>query len=199
MEKKLFIIMAVLALGFLTIGCSAQSSKIAMQIGPAELTEQESQIVKLMQGNNNAIYDYTINSDIKSVSVVCYKLDKNGKWVVNNGESSYPVNSTSGRMALSFENLGDGFRFAVQESDNMVAGENTPAEKIDTKGMSSATSYASTESIEYEKEIPLAIQVFTSKNEFCGIGFFDKPEEYQKRGYEDVYAVTIKFSKNELK
>jgi hypothetical protein len=102
-------------------------------------------------------------------------------------------------MALSFENLGDGFRFAVQESDNMAAGENTLAEKIDTKGMSSATSYTSTERIEYEKEIPLAIQVFTSKNEFCGIEFFDKPEEYQKRGYEDVYAVTIQFSKNELK
>jgi methionine synthase I (cobalamin-dependent) len=200
MGKKVFIIMAVLALGFLTIGCSAQSSKIAMQIGPAELTEQESQIVKLIQDKNNAIFDYTINSNIKSVTVVCYKLDENGKWVANVGPSSIPVKESTGRMALSFENLADGYRVAIQESDNMSANKIETAEKIDTKGKSSATSYASSESIECEKEIPLAIQVFTSKNGISshGVEYFNNPEEYQKREYDDVYVIAIKFSKSEL-
>jgi hypothetical protein len=104
-------------------------------------------------------------------------------------------------MDLSFGNLADGYRIAIQESDNTTANENETNEKIDTQGMSIATSYASTESIEYEKEIPLAIQVFTSKNEIssCGVEFYNKPEEYKNRGYEDVYVITVKFSKNELK
>lgn len=201
MAKKLFITLAVLVLSFTIIGCSARSSEVAMQIGPAELTEQESRIVNLIQGNNNAIFDYTINSDVKSVSVACYKLDENGTWVVHNGDASFPVSSTSGRMSLSFENIGDGFRVAIQESDNMTANEYKSGEKIDTKGMSSSvTSYALTESIECEKEIPLAIQVFTSKNGIssCGVEYFNNPEEYQKRGYDAVYVIAIKFSKSEL-
>ncbi len=172
-----------------------------MQISPAELTEQESQIVRLIQNDNNMIFDYTVDPDVKSISTACYKLDENGKWVVHNGEGSMPINSTSGRMAFSFGRLADGYRVAVQESDNTTANENETMEKIDTQGMSFATSFASTENIEYEKEIPLAIQVFTSKNEIssCGVEFYNKPEEYKNRGYEDVYVLTIKFSKKALK
>jgi hypothetical protein len=200
MTKKILIILAVFALGSLIIGCNAQSSKFPMQIGQAQLTKQESQMIRLIQGDNNAVFDYTINSDVKSVSVVCYKLDENAKWVVNMGPSSFPVKDVAGRIALSFENLGDGFRVAIQEGDDFVASESQSNEKLDTKYMGSGTSYAAAESIEYEKEIPLVMQVFTTKNEMisCDTEFFNKPEEYQKKGYDDVYVVVIKFSKNEL-
>jgi len=201
MTKKIWIALVLITLSFTITGCGdRQSSKAAMQIEPAKLTEQESQIVQLVQGDHHALFDYVINSDVKSVSVVCYKLDENGKWVVNS-EGNFPLNDTSGRMALSFEKLGDGFRIAVQEGANMTANENKSGEKIDTEGMSSAVSYASAESIEYEKEIPLAIQMFTSKNEIfsCGVGYFNNPEEYQKREYDDVYVIVAKFSRNELR
>jgi hypothetical protein len=151
-------------------------------------------------GDHHALFDYVINSDVKSVSIVCYQLDENGKWVVNS-EGNFPLNATSGRMALSFENLGDGYRIAIQEGAGMTANESKSGKVIDTEGMSSAVSYASAESIEHEKEIPLAIQMFTSKNEIfsCSVGYFNNPEEYQKRDYDDVYVITAKFSKNELR
>ncbi len=68
--------------------------------------------------------------------------------------------------------------------------------KVDTNGMVMHV-VCSTVSIELEKEIPLAIPVFTSKNGFSasGVEYFNHPEEYLKRGYDDVYAVVVKFSK----
>lgn len=199
--RKTFIIIAVLALGLSMTGCGIQSLNSTMQIAPAELTEQESQIVQLIRnGSSSTIFDYAVNSEIKSVSALCYKLDENGKWVASSGCGSFPLQNSTGRIAISFNNLYDGMRVAVQEGDSINASEINTGEKIDSKYQGSATSFASTESIECEKEIPLAIQVFTSKNEIasCGVEFFNKPEEYQNRGYEDVYVLVIKFSKDEL-
>jgi len=200
--KKVFLLIAVLTLSISTIGCSASSSKSDMQIEPAKLTEQESHIVKLIQSvNPSAIFDYTINSEIKSVSITSYKLDKNGKWLVNIGPCNFPLKNSTGRIAISFDILVNGLRVAIQEGDSITSNETKSGEKIDTKDMGNAISFASAEIIEGEKEIPLVIQMFTPKKEFqsYGVEFFNNPEEYLKRGYEDVYVVAIKFSKNELK
>ena len=52
------------------------------------------------------------------------------------------------------------------------------------------------EEFSYEEEIPLVIQVFTLKNEVrsYGVDYFYYPEEYEKLGYEGVFAITIRFS-----
>lgn len=203
MVKRVSIIIFILALSFLIVGCRGLSSDSAMHIQPAALSEEESQIMQLVKpsASSSEIYDYTVNNEVKSVSVTCYKLDENGKWIVNDGPSSFPLTNSTGRVAISFGNLGEGMRVAVQDGDSINAGETNSGPKEATAGMGCATSYASNrESIECEKEIPLAMQVFTSKDEInsCGVEFFDKPEEIQKSGYEEVYGVTIKFSNYEL-
>ena len=47
-----------------------------------------------------------------------------------------------------------------------------------------------------EEEIPLAVQIITSKNEVVSyqVDYFHSPEEYEKLGYEGVFAITIRFS-----
>lgn len=53
-------------------------------------------------------------------------------------------------------------------------------------------------SIEYEKEIPLAIQIITSSNEirsFSGESFY---EPDRLKDHDEVIALTVKFSTNEL-
>ena len=48
----------------------------------------------------------------------------------------------------------------------------------------------------YEEEIPLVVQIITSKNEVISyqVDYFNSPEEYEKYGYEGVFAITIRFS-----
>ena len=48
----------------------------------------------------------------------------------------------------------------------------------------------------YEEEIPLVIQIITSKNAISSyqVDYFDSPKEYEKLGYEGVFAITIRFS-----
>lgn len=77
---------------------------------------------------------------------------------------------------------------------------NVKEDRSNTMGI--ATSYLSEETkVVYEKEIPLVIQIMTSKNQVAayGVDYFEHPEEYERHGYEEVYAVTIKFSQKKLK
>ena len=48
----------------------------------------------------------------------------------------------------------------------------------------------------HEGEIPLAVQVITSNNQIMSyqVDYFHSPEEYEKLGYEGVFAITILFS-----
>ena len=61
----------------------------------------------------------------------------------------------------------------------------------------STSALTDTEKISYEKEIPLAVQIITSKDEVNSYdpSYFFKPDEYEKYGYEHVYAVTVTFIK----
>lgn len=48
----------------------------------------------------------------------------------------------------------------------------------------------------HEEEIPLAVQIITSNNQIMSyqVDYFHSPEEYEKLGYEGVFAITIRFS-----
>ena len=48
----------------------------------------------------------------------------------------------------------------------------------------------------YEEEIPLVIQVIISKNEIHSyqVDYFHFLKEYEKLGYEGVFAITVRFS-----
>ena len=54
--------------------------------------------------------------------------------------------------------------------------------------------------IVYEREIPIAVQINTTKNEVSSYDpeYFFQPEEYEKFGYEHVYALTVMFSREPL-
>ena len=69
--------------------------------------------------------------------------------------------------------------------------------KNDITGMGYATSVLSDkQEIVYDQEIPLVIQIITSKNEVHSyvVDYFFQPEEYENYDYEYVYAITVLFS-----
>ena len=87
--------------------------------------------------------------------------------------------------AIQSENTGGSTEYKSERNEelNEIGGFTTSvlAEKTD---------------VEYEEKIPLAIQIITSKNEVVSyqVDYFNSPEEYEKFGYEGVFAITIRFS-----
>ena len=69
------------------------------------------------------------------------------------------------------------------------------------EGLGRTTAFLSERTeIVYEREIPLAIQISTAKNDVLSYNpsYFFQPEEYEKLDYEHVYALTVTFSQEPL-
>lgn len=197
--------MVLLLLFILCMTACGENQEVSMQLKVADLTEQENGIVKLLQNDNfSEFFDYTVGENIKSMSVKCYKLDDNGTWIHETG-GNHVIENKAGRIAIEFNHLGEGFHVAIQNGDTISGVEHHTNQKINTEGMANSTFFASTENfsmetIECGKEIPVVIQIFTSKDEISsyGVTYFNEPQVYQEQGYEFVYAVTIEFSEKEL-
>jgi hypothetical protein len=167
-----------------------------MFIEETKLTEQEENIVKLLGLNNEQyIYDFKLDDSLQSIQINTYEL-KNNSWRLISG-SMESIEDTEGRLAFSFEKLAEGLRVALQSRRKSGSNEYTSEPIEETEGMSITTSMLKDKTeILYEVEIPLVIQIMTTKNVITSynLEYFNKPDEYGKHGYEYVHAVTIKFS-----
>lgn len=200
-------ILALLALLALLAGCSAEAAP-AMYIEPAKLDEKEEAVAKLLGADTDQhLFDVVLDGTAKKVSVCIYEL-VDGKWALSSGGGGLAINDieeddTTLRMAFGFDDLRGKFRQAIQFSNgDFSAVTHTPPEEPETEeGMGRTTSYLSNRTeIVYGQEIPLAIQINTSKNEVVSYftEYFFQPEEYEKFGYEHVYALTVTFSQEPL-
>lgn len=196
-------IIALLALLVLLTGCSAEAAP-AMYIQPAELSEEEEAVAKLLGADTDQhIYDVMLDGTAKTVSVNTYVLE-DGEWklVTGGGGMSLKEGVKQGRVAFGFEDLRGEYREAVQFGKDFTAVKyGSPEEPDDPEGMGRTTSFlANRTEIVYEREIPLAIQINTAKNEVRSYDpeYFFQPEEYEKFGYEHVYALTVTFSQEPL-
>lgn len=198
--KRVFAILVLLAL---LSGCSAEAAP-AMYIEPAQLSEEEEAIAKLLGADTDQrIYDVVLDGTAKTVSVNTYVLE-DGEWklVTGGGGMALKEGSNKGRMAFGFEDLRGEYREAVQFGKDFTAVKYGSSEELDDpEGMGRTTSFLSNrEEIVYGREIPLAIQINTTKNEVVSYftEYFFHPEEYEKLGYEHVYALTVTFSQEPL-
>lgn len=193
--KKLIAAAAALLILAALCGCAAAPKK--MTIAPAKLTEKEDKMATLLTPNKQSIFDFKIDDTIKSIRINRYRL-LNGQWA-SDGGSGHICDGTSGRIALISDRKQ--VRIALQdENSNGAVTLNLP-EGLDAEGMSSATSYLSeAKEIIYEEEIPLEIQIFTTRDSVSSydVSFFNQPEWYKQHGYAQVYAITITFSQSEL-
>ena len=101
-------------------------------------------------------------------------------------------------IALSFERLDEGIRIAIQSEHTGGSTKYDSERNEDLNEIGSYTTSILSEKTEfvYEEEIPLAVQIITSKNEVVSyqVDYFHSPEEYEKLGYEGVFAITVRFS-----
>lgn len=190
-----------LTLGLCSCAQAEQDNKAEMYIKPAQLTEEEKNIAELFGSNSSqTVFDFVLNDDVHSVQVNVYRLS-DGKWESEIGGGGQVFTDTSGRIALEFGKLAEGIRIAIQSESGSDTTSNEREIADEFVNMSCATSILPDKvEVSYGEEIPLAIQVITSKNEIVSyaVDYFENPEEYEKFDYEGVYAVTVCFNKEPL-
>ncbi len=192
---------AVLALAL--AGCGANEDKDkrqdgAMTIAPAQLSQEESGILELLDVDldTHRVFDLQVEG-AKSVRLRAYEL-ADGAWncVVHAAREGF---DGPGRVALSFGKMTEGVRMAYQDETGALSREFV-MEAGDASGMVFATSVLTkVRDIKLEAEIPLALQIATTQNEFVtyDVDYFGMPRELAKGGYEHVYAITVTFSASE--
>ena len=197
--KKLIVALLVMIRIISMIGCSA-TSKTAdkMYIEPAQLTEEEEKIAALLGlDTQQKIYDFVLDETVQSIQVNTYRL-MDGEWKLEAGGGGQAFSDVEGRIALSFERLDKGLRIAIQSehTDGSTEFKNESNGDLNEIGSFATSVLSEKTEFVYEEEIPLAVQIITSKNEVVSyqVDYFNSPEEYEKFGYEGVFAITIRFS-----
>ena len=206
MKRGIVLLMAALMLLALS-GCGQggeQEGKTAegneMYIEPAKLNEDEKKMAQLLGGmEGQTIFDFSADDTVRSLIITTWKLE-DGQWVEYMLDSQR-LDESSGRIALGFEDITAGCRIAVQTSSGFSASTRHGEADEELEGMGCTTAYLpQREEIKYGEDIALVIQTFTDKNEVISYDpeYFAHPEEYEKLGYEGVFAVTACFSQEPL-
>lgn len=196
-KRPLFLLALCLAL----LLCACAKTEPAMYIEPAQLTQEEQNIADLLGVNLDAhIFDFQVDDTVQRMSINVYELI-DGQWQLFCGGGGQSFTDAKGRILLDFDNIRESFREAVQSehSSGSTAWESESTE--DLAGASRATSLLTQRTeIVYEQEVPLAIQIVTTKNEIRSFdpSYYFHPEDYARYGYEHVYAVTVLFSQQAL-
>lgn len=197
--KKLIVTVLMMVGMISMVGCSdAPKTAEKMYIEPAQLTEEEEKIAALLGLNTEQrIFDFELDETVQSIQVNTYRLIE-GEWKLETGGGGQAFSDTDGRIALAFDRLDEGLRIAIQSEHTGGSTEYKSERNEDLNEIGSfATSVLSEKTeFDYEEEIPLALQVITSNNQIMSyqVDYFHSPEEYEKLGYEGVFAITIRFS-----
>ena len=198
MKKLIVLVLAIVGM-ISMIGCSdTEKTAVKMYIEPAQLTEEEEKIAALLGLNTQQkIYDFVLDETVQSIQVNTYRLI-DGEWKLETGGGGQAFSDATGRIALSFERLDEGIRIAIQSehSDGLTEYDSERNEELNEIGSYATSILSEKTEFAYEEEIPLVVQIITSKNEVVSyqVDYFNSPEEYEKYGYEGVFAITIRFS-----
>ena len=198
MRRVLAFILAIIGMMSM-VGCSdTPISAEKMYIQPAQLTTEEEKIAELLGLNTKQrIYDFVLDESVQSIQMNTYRLI-DGEWALETGGGGQAFSDTEGRIALAFERLDEGIRIAIQSEHTGGSTTYDGERNADLKEIDSfATSVLSEKTeVAYEEEIPLAVQIITLNNQVVSyqVDYFNTPEEYEKLGYEGVFAITVRFS-----
>lgn len=200
--KKILALFALLALAL--TACGAQAAP-AMYLQPAQLTEKEEAVAKLLGADTDQfLLDVVLDSTVRSLHVQYYELTGDGEWrLFSSSSMALDGSETKGRMAFTYGNLAqESSREAVQFGKSFSAITHTPSpeEEPEDRMYGGSSRLSGRKEITYGQEIPLVLQVVTSKNStsLYDVDYFFQPEVYASLGYEHVYALTVTFSQDSL-
>lgn len=195
MKRIVLLFLAVL----LTL-CGCTSQEPIMEVSPAELTAEEESIANLLGADTNQkLFDFTVDNTAQTIQVNAYRL-VDGEWAFYSGGGGWRMPASQGRIVLGFDRIPEKLRVGIQcGEDQSITTFGT--EEVEFEAVGCATSFLSEPvTVTYGEEIPLVVQILTSKNEVVsyGVDYFFQPEEYAKWDHEAVYAITICFLQEPL-
>lgn len=198
--KRYLSLLLAAALALALAGCGANEDKEkkqdgAMTIQPAQFSEEESGLLELLDVGMDTHRVFDVQAEgVKSVRLRAYEL-VDGAWnCVKHGACE--AADGAGRTALTFGKMTEGVRMAYKDTTGVFAQE-FAMEAEDASGMVFVTSVLTkSRDIVLDEEIPLALQIATTRNEFStyDVDYFGMPRELEKHGYEHIYAITVTFS-----
>ncbi len=175
-----------------------------MYIEKAALSEQESNIASLFNiDDTNKIYDFVVDDTIKSLEITGYKLT-DGKWDVY-FKDKLALSEPKGRIGFFYDKLYKETRISFQNSQGTSSSSRKSSENfedLESLGYSGMT-LSDRHSIVCQEEIPVALQIFSSKNSISCIlrSSIEELMDYYENtepDHEAVFAVTVKFSSEKL-
>lgn len=189
---------ALMALTLTACGAGIKKNKsTAMSIAPVQLSEEETALSELLALDLENYHIFAFQAKgAKTLQFNTYEL-ADGEWNRIQGGGGAELSAESGRIALTFGKMTDGVRLAFQTEGQTMSSSIQPEPGGNVSGMTFATSMlGESRAVTLEEEIPLAVQIVTSKNEIHSydVSYFGMPREYAKYGYEHVYAITVMFS-----
>lgn len=194
-KYKLFA--ALLAVALIASGCGAEKQAETdneMYIEQAQLTDEESNLLSMVKADRDKTFDFRTDETVKSVKINIYELKSDGNWRQKNSSEGYTIYDNSGRIALVYDSLSGEKDISIDTGDSMTSVHYQGDGENSFDGLVLSDAFLSEKTvIECEKEIPLALQIYSYGNaDVYGAEQFYRPDELKQ--YEHVYAVTAVFS-----
>lgn len=201
--KKLRIISILSIFLYILSGCSSINNNInesnKMYIINADMNEDEKNLIELLGVEDEfKIFDFVVDENIRSIQLNTYEL-KNGEWNLMVGGGGQSFTDTKGRLSIKYDNIANGVKKSIQ-SEHTGGGDSyeviAPQDLSDYSRVESI--FSGEKRIEYDKEIPLAVQIFASENNINsnGVDSFYNPDLI--KNYDYAYAITVMFSEKTL-
>lgn len=188
--------MVIIAALFSVTACSlVKQGADRLYVERDSLTEKEAALLKFVGPEEEVqIFQFSLDDHVKSMQINIYEL-RDGKWHLLAGGGGSQLNNTKGRIALTFDDIGTKVRYAVEGMKSSVHRRTDGADHEPGGGFKNYLS--GKKFIEYDVEIPLAVQVLTGEGTFSEFKLdkvFAEPENYTSDEFKRVYAITCMFS-----
>ena len=192
--KKICTICVALVLMFGLGGCGTKGEKEKQDyIEPAKLTEEEKDILTLCGTKRNQhIFDFAVDGKTEVMQIRVSEL-QDGQWQTI-GKDSHDEIDEKGRFAIAGDDFGKSYSIGFTNGCTTWKADEEK-EKFPPLGVTTAVLTERTE-IVYGKEIPVLIQITSSKSEVSIYNVeesFAHPERYKDAGHEHIYAISVIF------
>ncbi len=195
--KRVFAAALALMLALALCGCGREEG---MYIEAARLTRAEEDMAALLRSDSGSqlVCDYRVDGEARSLELSVWEL-AGGVWERTSGGGGYLLTDGRGRLALRFDDLSGGLCVTVQDESGTTTTEHR-SEAVNGNLARGTAMLSGRASVEYGREIPLAVQACASgeQMESLGLECFYEPERAAGQSYSHVYALTARFNVEKL-
>ncbi len=204
MKKRLSLILLLITV-LLLAACSSQKNENVPKhlsqegIAPYELTEREKYLLQALGiGDNSQIISFHAPQEAICLNVNVYQLEAGGNWsnigggAISIGTEREPTDQLTGTFTMQ---LKEDYAIDFSITSNGRAAYSTEPIQLNTKILASTKGFLREfQKVEMNKEIPVALMVYSSGTSMSGHSLQDYFEPSLFAGMDLVQVVTLTFT-----